>query len=268
MFKSEFQEWNVKGGIRIYLENAKKRNPHVSLRSLAKALKINPTSLSLFLNGKRDLSPATCKRLLERLIAEKSIRDESEILELARSRHEYVAPTDSDYIALISDWIPLAILALFETEGVKSDGKWIAKKMHLPVKKVNDAIVLLKRVNLLKANPDGQLKPTGGKVSGGSVNPSKFIRRAQFSCFARSQWTQNRIEEGARSTLPINYSMIITAADPANVAKVRDEIIRFRRRMEKLLENGNKKEVYLLGIDLLPLTTEFVAATESSKTSR
>jgi hypothetical protein len=65
------------------------------------------------------------------------------------------------------------------------------------------------------------------------------------------------LKDGAASSLPFNFSVLIASSDPERVERAKQEIVRFRRRMEKILHGTDQREVYMLAIDLLPLTPRY-----------
>ena len=247
--------FDVKSQLRAALAKVQARNPQISLRAFAKRTGVNATSLSLFLNGKRDLSHATCRKLFKHLEMEAPADVTNFLVELGRSRHIYLPANDADTIAVWSHWLPIAILSLFELADTNPRPAAVARRFGVTTAAAKQAIEVLTRLNLLVVTPSG-LKPTGKSIMGGSVDPSPYIRESQLQVLKRSAELQKKLRAGGQVNLPFNYSFSVVATDPAKINRAKEEIGRFRRRLVKILGSGNPSEVYLVAVDLLPLTAE------------
>jgi transcriptional regulator with XRE-family HTH domain len=182
MARPNLLEYDVKSQIKSYLVALKRKNPRLSLRALARRTGINPTSLSLFLNGKRELSPASCRRLLALMNSEDpTIADDATLVELGRSRKQYVEAADADRIELLSHWLPLAVLSLLETSEAVSEPAVVARRLHVSREEARGALQVLERLGLV-APVRGRLEPTGASLTGGTVRGvSEHVRKAQLS---------------------------------------------------------------------------------------
>ncbi|MNL56226.1 hypothetical protein D3C87_1797040 [compost metagenome] len=61
----------------------------------------------------------------------------------------------------------------------------------------------------------------------------------------------------ALQKVPVEYrdiSHITMAISPQNLPRAKEEIRKFRKKMAQLLEEGDASEVYLMGVQLVPLT--------------
>lgn len=138
------------------LRAAMRRNPRFSLRSFAKQLGIDHSTLSQILRGRRRLSARALEAVGKRMglgeevlhaYAESSRKkaDSKRLPEKFRSFH-----FDLDTFQLLCVRHHYAILELIQVQGFKTDSRWIAKTLGIAVEDVNIALQRLLRLGLLE----------------------------------------------------------------------------------------------------------------------
>jgi uncharacterized protein (TIGR02147 family) len=224
----------------------KSRRKSYSLRAYARDLGMNSTSLSLFLNQRRGLSPIVIKKLATSLGLELVVKEQS-----TGQTESSFSDIDLDKVRVVSDWYYFAILSLAETTTFQSDIQWIADRLNIRITVAKKATDRLVRLGMLHRDGQGVLAATGTQFRTPDRISSRYLRRSHLQCL---DLARNSIEKDA--THLRNASAMTMAIDPENLPKAYDEIAKFRRRLSKLAESGNKSEVYRLAIQLFPLSHE------------
>jgi uncharacterized protein (TIGR02147 family) len=249
------------------------QNPRYSLRAFARDLELSPSRLSEILNRKQGLSRKAAKKVAERLGYREdealhfcdlvSIRHarsvrEKEDAHLRLTKRQTYANKDErfqlqlDAFKIISDWYHLGILELMKMKSFRSDVKWIARRLGIPVIQVELAIDRLARVGLL-SREDGELKATqaDGWIPGGV--PSESIRK-----FHR-QVLQKATE--AITTQPVSERVLGThflTLDKADLPAAAKEIERFQHEFcRKFRTDPNEKDtVYCISMQLFKIAED------------
>jgi len=227
-------------------ETRRANRPEFSLRSYARFLGVNPTSLSLFLNKKRNFSKKAAQKILSKIFHGDSklfLIDEME-------NHKVFTQIDSETLDMTSDWYYFAILSLAETNEFKAEPAWIAKRLNLKTPIVERAIKRLIRFGMLKST-DRSFEVTGKQFKTSDHIASLAVRRSHFQSLelARRSLEKDGLERR-------NFSAMTMSIDPKRIPTANQRIKDFRRKLCRFLEGGDKKEVYRLCIQLFPLTEE------------
>src|SRR4051812_6449760 len=116
--------------IRSWLQNEFSRrsrlNPRFSIRSFAKRLDVDSSSLSQILSGTRQVSDKIVFRFANKIGA-------SPLTSPQESTSVDYQRLSEDMFTAISDWHHFAILDLTLIKNFKSDPAWIAKKLDISV---------------------------------------------------------------------------------------------------------------------------------------
>jgi uncharacterized protein (TIGR02147 family) len=148
--------YDIPSLLRERLSAAIRRNPRFSLRSFAKQLGIDHSTLSQVLRSRRRLSGRALRAVGKRMgLSEETIRSYSRrsgkkpnfnrLPDNLRSYH-----FDLDTFQFLSVWYHYAILELIQVQGFKTDSRWIAKTLGIAVEDVNIALQRLLRLGLLE----------------------------------------------------------------------------------------------------------------------
>lgn len=239
---------------RVLLQNlsdGRVRNPSFSQRALARRLGIGSSALSEFLNGKRQISQSLATRIADRLGLGPEQRQEyeSEFRPDQKSRIREAVQIDMNRYHLISEWQHFAILSLAETQGFKSDPIWIAARLGISITKASQGIDRLVRLGLLRRGRRGNLVITGQQFTTSDEVAHLSLRRsyAEDLELARASLDGDSVEIR-------DFTAITMALDPERIPIAKRMIREFRDALCVLMESGNKKEVYKLCIQLIPLS--------------
>jgi uncharacterized protein (TIGR02147 family) len=148
----------------------------------------------------------------------------------------------------ISDWYHYAILELTETESFRPDPKWIADELAIPIGRVTAALKRLQNLGLIEESFQGNWK----KIN----RPITTLDKSKTSALHRKR--QKQILKRAILALDLvpieNRSMtsMTMAICPDHLPKAKELILEFNRKLCRLLQDGQKTEVYELGVCLYP----------------
>jgi uncharacterized protein (TIGR02147 family) len=221
------------------------KNPSYSLRAFANALAISPGRLSELLSGKRKLTNKMAARLADRLSLD------------VIGRNKFFAAIDAAYatkpiaeeeFTLISEWYHFAILSLIETKGFKFEPKWIAQRLGITTVEVREAIERLERLQLIESRQQKIYLRQKGTATTSDV-PSGALRRHHKCHIERAAQALEDVPLSER-----DITAITMAIDKSKLPQAKELIRKFRRQMSRLLESGERTEVYNLNIQLIPLS--------------
>jgi len=232
-----------------------KKNPGYSLRSFARTLQINHSSLSRLLSGQRKASEKMQRSLVARLGHDpetiRNFKDESARNFRALEKSRDFNQMNRDSFAVISDWYHYAILELTLVATFRSEAKWIAKALGISVAEANAAVDRLIRLGMLERTPAGQLK----NASGNNTNIEGEIRDAA------KRKMQTQILELALKALDEvaidrrNQTSMTMAINSKRLPEAIEMISKFRRKLSAFLEQDpDRDEVYQLSVSLFPTT--------------
>ncbi len=245
---------------RLYLQAELARrcssNPQYSLRSFALKLKIDHSTLSQILRGKRLLSDQMIGKLGVQLALDRSTIDafiQQEKLQSVQllSNQGEIRQLAHDTVSLISNVYHYTILELIRLPEFKPDSRWIARVLNLSVDEVNLALARLLRLGLLEmVAADTWIDKSLPRVTtledfshAAIQNLAQQVRN--ISSIAVSQSTHARRERHT-TTIAIKRERLEQAREV--IAKMEQELI------ECLATSDEHDDVYQLEIRLYPAT--------------
>lgn len=244
-----------------------RRNPDYSLRAFARDLGFPASKLSEIMRGRCGLSRKSGLRIAEKirlspeeteyfltLIESEHARSPSrkkraqELLERQKALRSF-AEMDLDRFRIISDWHHFAILELTETQGFRSNAKWVADRLGITEEQARAAIDRLLENGLLKENSADEWVQTHANLATPSGIPSREIREHHRQIIELAQ--------GSLDATPIqerDFSTMTFAFDPSQMEKARQLIKEFRRRFAEEIQNvGDRQRVYAFSLQFFPL---------------
>ena len=228
-------------------------NPQYSLRSFARHLDIDHSTLSQLLRRKRPLTTATVQKLGSAL---KLPPDELQSYLAHHTR--WSAPDPSlgeatrltrDAADMIADWYHYAILELTRLESFRADSSWVARVLGISTDEVNIALVRLCHLDLLTMHGDHWVDRSEGLV----------VSMEEFTLAAVDRlWSQVRALALASLRDPARvheHSSTTLAVDSTRLPEITERIARFRGELMTLLQHDHAPDdVYRLEISLFPVT--------------
>lgn len=237
--------------LRQELVRCRSKNSAFSLRALARRAGIHSSALSEILNGKRVVSKKVSERIMSRLGVDPDVRSQvSASLENRKPKpiDKRRLQLDADQHQYIADWFYFAILSLLETNTANSSPDWVAKRLGLSPEVAKQAIVRLERLGLIRKNGQRlELTRRSVKTPDDIKLPALKMVHQQNLDMARETLFQVEIDKR-------DFSAITMAIDPKRIGDAKKLTRRYLGEMEKLLEQGERTEVYKLCVQLFPLT--------------
>lgn len=219
------------------------KNPRFSLRAFAKRLGVSPSHLSRVLNGKKSLSLETAVQISRELG-----------IDLTGEFSDQALPTKTlnfEVFKVISDWYHFPLLELIRTKGFKSDARWIAKRMELPLPIVTAALDRLESLELIERK-DGEIKLTNQNFLETLDDiPSAATRNHHEQMLSKAVESLNSEPVSKREFQSLNFNF-----DPEEMEEAKKAIRDFCKRFNKKYGKTSGKEVYQLNLQFFGLTRE------------
>ncbi|WP_413582714.1 DUF4423 domain-containing protein [Bdellovibrio sp. HCB288] len=240
--------------------NKRTKNHRFSKRSYATQLEISSGRLGDLLSGRRTVNAAECERFLKvsGLSAEQKIAFQKFVINEARNfkdRRKKVSTPSGRLLSLeefeiISDWEYFSFMALAESSVFKSDVAWIAKKLGLTQKRVEEVIGNLHRSGFVTIDLEtGSIKNVHQFLATLTDIPSEVIKNASAQHLQRAMEKLFAIDVDAREvttlTLPI---------DRGNMKDFKAMIRRWKSELVEFASKQNTNEVYDLNIQFVPVS--------------
>ena len=234
-------------------EQIRSRNAGFSMRGYASRLGMSSGALSEIMQGKRTVSAKKIRGLLETKIFEPQERSELAraagfVLAGESGKSPRYARLSAEEFQVIADWWHYAILNLIGTRGFRSDPKWIAARLGLDLRVVEDALFRLKELRLIRVEDD-RLRRTEARLTTSDDRIDLALQRGNLGLI--------KLAGRRLKTIPIDrrdVTSFVMAVNPARLPEAKTAIRRFQDDLSALLEGDDATEVYQLGIQLYPLT--------------
>lgn len=237
------------------IQNRKKRNPSYSLRSLAKSLEINPSTLCSIIKGSRSLSLEKALEIAKKLNLNTtttrlftwgttSRKDTSQYQEDFIAEREVI---DHDKKDLFSQWQHLAILQLFKSKDFQGSTHWISRRLALCEDSVIYSLEILSNEGLVQQDDQGCWTRTSKPIITSSTTSSEVIRNAHKE---RLQLAQEKLN------LPLelrNYAFSNISIDLNSMEELKRLTRKYFEEVEHLAAKSQKDQLYQLSIQYFPL---------------
>ena len=250
----------------VWLENEYKKlrdnNPSYSLRAFAQKIDVPAGRISQFFSGKRQLTIKMGEKISDRLgydpVKRKKFISSIELDRIQRLSFKSISQDkenkkaqelDMDQFLLMSDPIHLSILSLIELDDFKSNIHWISERLNEPSHIVQLAIQRLKRLNLIKVQNNRFVQIYQNGVTTSHDVSSVALKKSHKKILEKASQSLDDIDVEFR-----DLTSMTMAIDIKKLPECKALIKNFRRNLCQFLEAGEKNEVYLLNIQLFPVT--------------
>jgi uncharacterized protein (TIGR02147 family) len=230
------------------------RNSGFSLRSFATRLGMSSGALSEVMAGKRTVSPKKIQSLLRTKVFEPQERSELAraagfvlALEPGKKQPKYVRLSTQQF-QVIADWWHYAILNLIQTRGFRADPKWIAGRLGLDRRVVEEALFRLKELKLIREY-GGTLVRTHEAFTTSDDQIDLPLQRGNAGMI--------KLAGSRLKTIPVecrDVTSFVMAINPARLPAAKTAIRRLQDELSVILEGEDATEVYQLGIQLFPIS--------------
>lgn len=241
------------------LEERRRRNAMYSMRAFARDLGVGLGSLSEVLSGKRQLSKSNTLKIVQALHLN-SAEKESLLNNSKPAALDERQLLEEDEFKLIADWYYLAILNLTRLKTNKADPAWVAERLNIEPYMAIEALERLQRLKFLKIEK-GRLVRTTMPLTTTTEIPSTAIRRHHSQNLLLAEHSLHNVAVDKRE-----FGSVTMAVNMKNLQKAKELLLKTRKKIAALLEEGPTQEVYTLSFQLFPVTTLPGAAKTPRKT--
>lgn len=229
-------------------EAARERNPSYSLRAFARSLKIDHSTLSRIMTGKRPVSEAIARKIAARLEIVSDgdqIATDPSFRELNLEEH-----------ILLSSWVAASIQELTRVKGFKPDADWIAKKLQLPKGRIQEIIDTLFRLGFMKQLENGKWVDQVDYWYSPNFDNHPDSKKENSRAIAEL----NRVAERRHGDLSeelCSFSRVTVAGSADQMQKAKKLIARFRKDLLAVFASRKRdpEQVYVAQIELFPVTS-------------
>ena len=240
------------------------RNPHYSLRAYARDLGMPASKLSQNLRGLCGISVAKAETIALRLQmredekqlfltlvesqhARSRVARQQAVVALAQIRDENILELSLEKFSAVRDWYHMAILEMTDLRGFRSDLKWIAGKLFLPIDVVKEAVARLEALGLMKLE-NGEWKQTHRDLELPGGVPSRTIREHHKQILSKAIVAVDAVAADKRE-----FSSHTFTVNRQDLPELKSAVRDFQRRISKLSQTADKDAVYVLAVQLFPI---------------
>jgi uncharacterized protein (TIGR02147 family) len=247
------------------LDLRKRRNEGYSLRAFARDLGVSASQLSEILRGRAGMSESMAVLLAEKmklraaekkywfdLVLSTTARNEKiktlAMERLTKSRKlSRIKQIHEAQFRVVADWHHSAILEMLELKSFRMDPAWIAGELGIPVSETVDAILRLKKLNLIfETNGVWQAQPEAFQTF--SETPSAAIQKYHQQILRKSM---DSIENDALQDRQIQA--MILAIPRALLPQFGEKMKGFLQECWEDLNGTEKDDLYALSIQMVPV---------------
>lgn len=242
--------------LREKMDEIKSKNSQFSLRAFSRLLSLSPSSLSEFLNGKRNFSEKKMRSLADHLCFDPSdweafnqkISDDYKTPEEIKKTSHQVQIANDQYF-LVADWHYYSILSLIETSEFIYDLKWIAKRLNTTVYKVESCIERLSRIGFIRINDDNSVSLKEVELVTSEDIPNTSLKKRHEKNLEAAKESLYQDSVGKR-----DFSFGTIAINPDQLPEAKKMIRDFQDELFAFLQEGEKSEVYEICMHMFPRT--------------
>ncbi len=233
-------------------------NQHYSLRAYARDLGVHPSTLSQVLKGNRPLPLKDSASVIsglklgpkdKTLFMESLYRRKTSLDKIAILPQDDRFMLDESYFKAIAEWEHFAVLELYELQDFLPTVDGVARKLKITSMRAEVVINNLLTCGLLNTNAQGELKRTHASVRTTEDVKSLALMESHKETLAMGMNKLEEIEVELR-----DFSSTTVAIDLYKLPEAKTIIREFRQKMEALLRDGDKTDLYQLAIQFFPLT--------------
>ncbi len=226
--------------------NKKKRFPGQWVKPLAKILELDEFALS-------DLRQAAILECLEGTGLENDLFELKSFAQKSSVKASAYQPLDKKKVSILKKWYYVAVLDLLTCEGIDQDETFLAKKLNLGVAAIREAIEVLQAQKLIEQDSAGRFIKTSTKIRYPTAKTDSTIRDYHLQMLDKARFTlMNKTTDDDFQERLIFGATI--AADPKNIAKVKQRLAKVLEEASADLSDGNPTDLMQLNIQLFPLT--------------
>lgn len=231
-------------------------NPQYSLRAFARDLDVHPGTMGQIIKGLRPLpfkdAPNVVTKLRlgpkDRTLFMESLLRKKTNIDLIKISEEERFMLDESYYKVIAEWEHYAVLDLYDLDEFRPTLHEICSRLGIMENRAEVVVNNLLTAGLLKLQ-DGKLQRVHSSIRTTEDIRSQALRDSHVETMKMGIYKIDEIDVELR-----DFSATTVALDLEKLPEAKTIIREFRQKMEGLLRDGKKTEVYQLAIQFYPLT--------------
>ncbi|MEK2644844.1 TIGR02147 family protein [Bdellovibrio sp. BCCA] len=231
----------------------KAKNPRYSQRAFARLLGVNPGRVTQYFAGERPITATAAQKMSEKLGLDKEQQAYfCYLTEIDKKSRSVVDPRilRDDELALVVEWYHFAVLSLISTKDFRLDSEWISRRLGIPTSIVESSLQRLERLKFITIE-DGKALVEKGPIATSSDVPNEFLRLSHQDALRHIVDNISAVAVEKR-----DLSSITLAVDEKKLPEAKQMIRTFRRKLANFLSQGKKSQVYMINVQLFPLSKE------------
>lgn len=236
----------------------REKNSSYSIRAFSNYLGLASGTVSHLLSGKRSPSKQYAENIITTIGANPQERDmileslgKAEIKQATMTNFENYQQLSMDAFKMMADWYHYAILEMMYLEDFRYDYKWMANQLDISVTETRQAVDRLVRLELIEIKEDSLVRSESFFTNGDDVLTSAAHKKLQKHVLKMALNAIDNVEISKK-----DISSMTMAIDPKKIPEAKKKITEFRRSLCAFLENGERTQVYNLGIQIYPISKQ------------
>lgn len=228
------------------LKRRKLKNTAISMRALAKDLKVSPASLSRVISQERSLSKTVAKRVAERLKLNTKETEKFVVGQIVHGRKDLVSEQALAY-KIIAEWEHYAIFEYLKMTGSVAKRE-VSSQFEIPFARLDQVLQNLELAKLIEVKL-GQIY----KLSPGLKTTEDVPSQALLDSHEQNA----EIALRKLKTVPIesrDFSCVVLPVELDKVDFAKELIRKFRKDFIAVMGSETSKAIYQMNIQLFPLT--------------
>lgn len=242
-------------------KSARAANPRFSLRSLALKASLSPGHVSEIFSGKRPISKINLEKLAVALrLTPAEVQEAEKYFESDKARKKSTQSMDkvlnSTEFSEISSTEYFHTLAALDISFDSIDANNVAAKTGLSVAQTETILAKFMKLGILHSHENGHVQKSLLSISTESDIPNFDIQRFHTESLEKTKETFAKVPVDRREMVSVSM-----AINPQNIPLAKKEIEKCWKKVYTKLTQGERTEVYTLGIQLVPITADKVENT-------
>lgn len=145
--------------------------------------------------------------------------------------------------------MPFALLSLMETESYASDISWMAKRMGVSKRTIQNTLNRLTRLGMVILDKKGHYQATGHSFATPEFIASEAMKLHHLQNLELARQTLDHLPVELRY-----FSSMTMTIDPARLPEAKKALQSFRDEFCQKIEKPPKREVYRLVLQFFPIS--------------
>jgi transcriptional regulator with XRE-family HTH domain len=237
----------------------KTKNPSYSIRAFSRDLGLSIGIISEFFNGKRSLSKGSLEKIQKtiKLPPFQGGASQNKAAKNKQSGPSYKVLSEAESAKLISSWLPYALLNVHNVKNHSASPEWLSKHFGVPIKEVELTLKALLDIGLIKIESQKIFRTSSDLMTSQDIS-SKGIRSYHRLILKKAEASLASVSVEHREFTAITLSL-----SKNDLTEVKNYIRKFRHQLAKRFSNSSADAIYVMSLQLFPLSKETPSNFES-----